>query len=103
MSIGQPGVRWLLAIATRLAVLSTLLAVVSLVPLHPISLLEHFRLQLLLGSAGIAATAAALRLAGWFDIAALCALLDRVRNRWIGPDIGSDHLPVVIDLVVPRE
>jgi endonuclease/exonuclease/phosphatase (EEP) superfamily protein YafD len=25
-----------------------------------------------------------------------------VRDRWIGPDIGSDHLPVLIDLVVPR-
>jgi endonuclease/exonuclease/phosphatase (EEP) superfamily protein YafD len=24
-----------------------------------------------------------------------------VRDRWIGPDIGSDHLPVVVDLAFP--
>jgi endonuclease/exonuclease/phosphatase (EEP) superfamily protein YafD len=76
-SADRLGVRVAIA-ATRLAALGSLLAVISLVPLHPLSLLEHFRLQLLLGSIGIAAVAAALRQAGWFDLAALCALLNLV-------------------------
>ena len=26
----------------------------------------------------------------------------RVRNRRIGRDVGSDHLPVILELVVPE-
>lgn len=65
-----------LAIASlRLATLGTLLVVLSLVPMHPLSLLEHFRLQLLFGSAALAALAALGRLVVWFDLAALSTVL----------------------------
>jgi len=60
----------------RLGVLVGLLSVVSLLPWHPLPLLEHFRLQLLVGCTAVALGAALLRQGGWFDVAALCALLD---------------------------
>lgn len=61
---------------TRVGVLVALLSVVSLLPWHPFTLLEHFRLQLLVGSAAVALIAGLLRMRLWFDVAALCALLD---------------------------
>lgn len=65
-----------LVLGTRAGAVVALLSVVSLLPLHQASLLEHFRLQLLGGSALVALAAALLRQRGWFDVAALCALLD---------------------------
>jgi endonuclease/exonuclease/phosphatase (EEP) superfamily protein YafD len=67
----------LVAIAlVRLGVLVGLLSVASLLPWHPLPLLEHFRLQLLAGCAVVALGAALLRQGGWIDVVALCALLD---------------------------
>ncbi len=63
---------------TRVGVLVALLSVVSLAPWHPLTLLEHFRLQLLAGSAAVAVAAGLLRQRLWFDVAVLCALLDLV-------------------------
>lgn len=60
----------------RLGVLVGLLSLVSLLPWHPFELLEHFRLQLLVGCAAVALAAALLRQRGWFDVAALCLLLN---------------------------
>jgi endonuclease/exonuclease/phosphatase (EEP) superfamily protein YafD len=60
----------------RLGVLTGLLSVASLLPWHPLPLLEHFRLQLLAGCTAVALGAALLRQRGWFDVAALCALLN---------------------------
>lgn len=60
----------------RLGVLVSLLSVASLLPWHPLTLLEHFRVQLLAGCTAVALFAALLRQRGWFDVAALCALLD---------------------------
>lgn len=73
----SPSFLRLLAIAIiRLGVLVGLLSVVSLLPWFPLALLEHFRLQLLAGCIAVAIGAALLRQRGWFDVAALCALLD---------------------------
>jgi endonuclease/exonuclease/phosphatase (EEP) superfamily protein YafD len=72
-----PGVKLAVA-ATRLAVLGTLLSVVSFVPVHPATLLEHFRWQLLLGSAVVSSVAVVLRQAGWADLALICTLLNLV-------------------------
>jgi endonuclease/exonuclease/phosphatase (EEP) superfamily protein YafD len=65
-----------LGAVTRLGALVALLAPLSLLPAYPAQLIEPFRLQLLFGCAAIAALAALLRLRGWFDVAALCALLN---------------------------
>jgi endonuclease/exonuclease/phosphatase (EEP) superfamily protein YafD len=77
LDVDAPGpVKRVAIAAARLAVLGALLSVVSLVPWHPLTLLEHFRLQLLVGSATAALAAGLLRQRGWFDAAAICALLD---------------------------
>jgi endonuclease/exonuclease/phosphatase (EEP) superfamily protein YafD len=86
--------------AARLAVAAAGLAVAgfvgavaaSFLPLHPCSLIEHFRLQLALGGAAVVAAAGALALgAGWLDArwfdAALVALL--VDACVIVPDLAS--------------
>jgi endonuclease/exonuclease/phosphatase (EEP) superfamily protein YafD len=72
--------------ATRLAALGTLLSVVSFLPVHPATLLEHFRWQLLLGCGAVSLAAAALRQAGWADLALLCTLLNLVT---VAPALGG--------------
>jgi endonuclease/exonuclease/phosphatase (EEP) superfamily protein YafD len=64
----------------------------SFVPAHPFSIIEHFRLHLLLGGAAVTAAAGALALgAGWLDArwldAALIALL--LDACVLVPDLGS--------------
>lgn len=87
-----PG-RRVAAVAACLVVTGFCSAVlVSFVPVHPFSLAEHFRLQLLLGGIAVAALAGALALgAGWLDArwfdAAMFALL--VDACVIVPDLTS--------------
>jgi endonuclease/exonuclease/phosphatase (EEP) superfamily protein YafD len=63
------------ALATRLAALATLAIPLSLYPAYPLTLLEHFRLQLLFGAAVVVLFAAALRVALWFDLASCNTVL----------------------------
>ncbi len=89
---GPPARRLALA-AAKLAVVGFAAAfAVSFLPLHPCSLIEHFRLQLALGGAAVAAAAGALALgAGWLDArwidAAMIALL--LDAYVIVPDLAS--------------
>lgn len=87
------------AAATLLAVLGTLLVVASLVPVQPLALLEHFRLQLLCGSAVVTAAAALLRLGGWADVAAFNTLLALVL---VAPGLGGERNPGPADGVRVR-
>ncbi len=80
--------------ARRIAVAAVSLGVVgavaclvlSLVPVFPCTLLEHFHVQLMLGGVVVTGAAAALRLGGYFDAAA-CAVL--VELLIVTPDLTS--------------
>lgn len=76
-------------VATYLAVIGfCATTVVSFVPLWPCSLLEHFRVQLLLGGLLVAGAAAAVARIGWFDAAA-CAVL--VTACLLAPDLARSR------------
>jgi endonuclease/exonuclease/phosphatase (EEP) superfamily protein YafD len=65
--------------------------VVALVPIWPCVLLEHFRVQLIAGAVVVVSGAAALRMRGYFDVAAVAALLHILA---IAPDgCRSPHMP----------
>lgn len=49
--------------------------VLSRIPIWPWALLEHFRLQFAVGGSVVMALAAALRMAGYFDVAAVATIL----------------------------
>lgn len=101
---GGPGRRGA-ALAAALAVIGLVAAVAaSFVPVHPFSLIEHFRLQLAIGGALVAAAAGALALgagwlgAGWLDAAMFALLIDlcvivpdlaSARRREPGADAGA--------------
>jgi endonuclease/exonuclease/phosphatase (EEP) superfamily protein YafD len=90
--MGHPA-RRIAAVATSLGVIGLAAAVAaSFLPLPPFSLIEHFRIQLAVGGAAVAAVAGALALgAGWLDArwfdAAMVALL--VDGCVIVPDLAS--------------
>ena len=86
-------------VALRVAIVATAIAcggvvtayVVALVPVWPCALLEHFRVQLIAGAVVVVACAAALRMRGYFDIAAVAMLLHLLA---IAPDgCRSPHTP----------
>ena len=72
-----------LALAT-LAVAAS--CVVPLVPIWPCMLLEHFRLQYVAVGVPVVALAAALRLRGYFDVAAIATLINLLP---IAADLGA--------------
>ncbi len=63
----------------------------SLVPVYPFTLLEHFHVQLAVGGIVLAAAAAALRIRGYFDGAALAVLLELLI---ITPDLAAGRRDV---------
>lgn len=77
------------AVAT-LAALATALVALSLVPMYPLTLLEHFRLQLLFACAAATLLAALARLPVWFDLALANTLLALVL---VAPALTGAPLP----------
>jgi endonuclease/exonuclease/phosphatase (EEP) superfamily protein YafD len=65
----------------------------SLVPIWPLSLLEHFRLQYVIAGVAIVGCAAALRLRGWFDAAAIVTL---VHFAFVAPDLCRTPRPIPV-------
>ena len=94
-SLGLPREGWLY----RLAVAATAVAIVgvvgvalmTLVPVWPLGLLVHFRVQYALAALPITACSAGLRMRGWFDVAAAAAVLHLLA---LAPDLGSGRRPV---------
>ncbi len=82
-----------------LAALATLLVALSLVPSYPLTLLEHFRLQLLAGCGAAVLLTAALRLALWFDLAVSQAVLALVL---VTPSLSGERLAGPADGVLVR-
>ena len=64
---------------TQIAIVCVVLSVLlPLVPVWPLVLFEHFRWQYVPVAIAIVPCAAALRLRGWFDVAAIAALIDLI-------------------------
>jgi len=86
--------------ATALAAVALVgMCVVPLVPIWPCMLFEHFRVQYAAGGLVVAGCAAALRMRGYFDAAALAALIHLI---WITPDLGGSPRPIPSDGVPIR-
>lgn len=86
---------WLKRRATTLVAVASLgvaaAVLVALVPAWPLSLAEHFRIQYLVGGVLVVAAAAALRMRGWFDAAAIATL---VHLAFVLPDLVQQRRPV---------
>lgn len=82
-----------------LAALATSLVVLSLVPMYPLTLLEHFRLQLLFACAAATLLAALARVPVWFDLALVNTLLALVL---VTPALGGAPLPAASGAVAVR-
>jgi endonuclease/exonuclease/phosphatase (EEP) superfamily protein YafD len=87
----------LLTAAIALAVLGLAAAwVVAWIPVWPCTLLEHFRVQYVVGGGALVAVAVAMRMRGWSDAAAIATLLhglpvaaDLIRSPQAGPAGGA--------------
>jgi endonuclease/exonuclease/phosphatase (EEP) superfamily protein YafD len=80
-------------VATAIAVVGLAAScVLPLVPTWPCVLLEHFRVQYVAVGIVVVAGAAALRMRGYFDLAAIATLVNLV---WIAPDLcgSSGEIP----------
>lgn len=73
-----------------LAAVATALVALSLVPMYPLTLLEHFRLQLLFACAAATLLATLARLPVWFDLALANTLLALVL---VTPALAGEPLP----------
>lgn len=92
--------RRLAATTTALAAVGAAAAVLAMfVPRWPFALLEHFAVQLVAGGAVVVAGAAALRLRGSFDLAAITTLIAALR---IAPDLCAAPSPLPQDGVALR-
>ncbi len=81
--------------ATALAAVALVgMCVVPLVPIWPCMLFEHFRVQYAAGGMVVVACAAALRMRGYFDTAALATLVHVI---WIAPDLCGSSRPLPTD------
>lgn len=79
--------------------------VIAWVPVWPLALFEHFRVQYVAGGALATALAAALRMTGYFDIAAIATLLhalpvaaDLCRSPQPGPTDGAAIRVLVLNV-----
>lgn len=86
------------AVAT-LAALATTLVALSLVPMHPLTLLEHFRLQLLFACAAATLLAALASVPVWFDLALVNTLL---ALALVSPSLSGEPLPAPLGAVPVR-
>lgn len=86
---------WLKRRAITLVVLAAFgvaaAALVALLPVWPLELAEHFRVQYLVVGLLVVIAAAALRLRGWFDAAAIATL---VHLSFVFPDLAQRQRPV---------
>ncbi len=86
---------WLLRLACTAVSLATIAVVAAWVlpqvPLWPCDLLQHFRVQYAVVGAIVVAAAALLRVRGYFDVAAIAALLHLWR---IAPDLCGEPRPL---------
>jgi endonuclease/exonuclease/phosphatase (EEP) superfamily protein YafD len=64
---------------------------VALLPWWPFALLEHFRIQYVVGGLAVVAATAALRIRGWFDVALIATL---VHAACVVPDVARDARPL---------
>jgi len=86
--------------ATALAAVALVgMCVVPLVPIWPCMLFEHFRVQYAAGGLVVVGCTAAFRMRGYFDAAALAALVHLI---WIAPDLGGSPRPIPSDGVPIR-
>jgi endonuclease/exonuclease/phosphatase (EEP) superfamily protein YafD len=89
---------WFSRLGSAVTALATValvgMCVVPLVPIWPCPLFEHFRVQFAATGLAVVGCAAALGMRGYFDAAALAALVHVI---WIAPDLCSSPGPVPID------
>jgi len=67
------------------------MCVVPLVPIWPCPLFEHFRVQYAVAGLVVVGCTAVLRMRGYFDAAALAALVHVI---WIAPDLCGSPRPI---------
>lgn len=80
------------AIATAcIATVGVVGSLIAFVPIWPLALLEHFRLQYVVVGAVVGAALGALRVYGWFDAAALATLLNLCT---VAPDLSASAQPL---------
>ena len=82
--------RFVVALVSLLATGACAVQIASWLPVWPLALIDHFRVQLLFGGIVVAAACAALRLR-WFDAIALATLLHLV---WLLPDLVRSPRPL---------
>ena len=89
---------WLLRLVRAVTALATValvgMCIVPLVPIWPCMLFEHFRVQYAAGGLLVVGCAAALGMRGYFDAAALAALVHLI---WIAPDLCDAPRPIPSD------
>ena len=82
--------RFVVALVSVLAVGACAAQVASWIPVWPLALVEHFRVQMMVGGILIVVACAALR-SRYFDAAAIATLLHLV---WLLPDLGASRRPL---------
>jgi endonuclease/exonuclease/phosphatase (EEP) superfamily protein YafD len=86
-------VRFVVALVSVLAVGACAAQVASWIPVWPLALVEHFRVQMLVGGILVVGACAALR-SRYFDAAALATLLHLI---WLLPDLSASPRPLPAD------
>ena len=82
--------RWAILV-TQIAVVGVVGSLIAFVSIWPIALLEHFHLHYVAVGVVIVAAAAALRMAGWLDAAAVVTLIHLLT---VAPDLSARTRPL---------